>query len=246
MIRLGARCCLFVFLVIGFLSGSTTWAGDREIRVATDAGWPPMEMKGKDGKVCGFGVDVMDFIAKDQGFTVQYIVVPWDDIFASLENGKVDAIMSSVSITEERKAKYDFSESYFTAGQMLVVPKELAKKDLNGKVVGALKDSTGLDVIQKQKGLVIKSYDDIDKAFVDMKAGKVQGVVCDSPVAASYCLMKDEYKGKFVMTGEQFTREDYGIVVKKGNKELLDKINHGIADMKAKGVQQKLTAKWLK
>lgn len=236
---------LFVCTCI-LLSGSSASSAEKALRVATDASWPPMEMIDKNGKVCGYGIDVMDYIAKEEGFTVQYVVVAWDEIFKGLDDGKYDAIMSSVSITDERKAKYDFSIPYFTSGQILVVPKELAKKDLRGKTVGALKDSTGIDIIQKQKGLTIKPYEAIDQAFVDMKEGRIQGVVCDSPVAASYCLLKDEYKGRFVMTGEQFTREDYGIVVKKGNKTLLDKMNRGIEALKAKGLQERLKQKWFK
>lgn len=247
------KFCLFtvlwVFVVLSsavFFPGGASASESKSLKVATDAGWPPMEMKGKDGAVCGYGIDVMDFIAKEQGFTVQYIVVPWDDIFKGLEEGKYDAIMSSVSITDERKAKYGFSNTYFSAGQIIVVPIEMKNKDLKGKTVGALKDSTGLDFIRNEKGAPIKSYDEIDQAFADMKAGKIFGVVCDSPVAASYCVLNDEYKGRFTVMGQPFTKEDYGIAVKKGDKDLLDKINKGIAALKAKGADKKLYNKWFK
>lgn len=231
-------CCSGVFPVEAVSAGKI-------IKVATDAGWPPMEMKDKDS-VRGYGIDVMDFIARDQGFGIQYIIVPWDDIFKGLEEGKYDAIMSSVSITNERTAKYGFSHPYFTAGQILVVPKSVRHKDLKGTTVGVLKDSTGLDFIQKEKGATIKPYEDIGNAFSDMKNGKLHGVVCDSPVAASYCVLNDEYKGKFTMLGEPFTKEDYGIAVKKDNKELLDKLNRGIMALKAKGIDKKLYDKWFK
>ncbi len=72
----------------------------------------------------------------------------------------------------------------------------------------------------------------------------LSGEVCDSPVAASYCLMNDEYKGVFVMLGEQFTKEEYGIVVNKGNRVLLDKINKGIEAFMAKGMDEQLKNKW--
>jgi polar amino acid transport system substrate-binding protein len=215
------------------------------IVVASDTTWPPMEMKDKNGNITGYGVDMMKAIGQEAGVKIKIINVAWDDIFKGLDEGKYDAIMSSVTITPERQAKYDFSNSYFSAGQILVVPVESKGVNISGKTVGVLEGSTGLDAIMKQKGLKIKTYADIDKAFAEMKNHVIAGVVCDSPVAGNYTVLKDEYKGKFIISGMPFTKEDYGIVVKKGNKKLLEQINAGLEAAKMKGIDKKLEKKWL-
>jgi polar amino acid transport system substrate-binding protein len=79
-----------------------------------------------------------------------------------------------------------------------------------------------------------------------MAAGRIQGIVCDTPVAADYALQRKEYKAKFMIVGKPFTEESYGIVVKKGNKELLDMINKGIQAVQKKGIDKQLEKKWLR
>jgi polar amino acid transport system substrate-binding protein len=153
--------------------------------------------------------------------------------------------MSSVAITPERKAKYDFSKPYFTAGQILVVPVELKDADMSGKTVGLLEGTSVPNAVFKKKGMRIRSYSDIERAFADMKKKTIDGVVCDFPVAGNYSVLKDEYKGMFILSGEPFTREDYGIVVKKGNKGLLEKINAGLDGVRKKGLDKRLEEKWL-
>jgi polar amino acid transport system substrate-binding protein len=79
-----------------------------------------------------------------------------------------------------------------------------------------------------------------------MAAGRISGVVCDEPVAAHFALQKKEYKEKFKIVGKAFTKEGYGIVVKKGNKELVDLLNKGIKSVKAKKLDAKIHTKWVK
>ena len=79
-----------------------------------------------------------------------------------------------------------------------------------------------------------------------MAAGRIEGVVCDTPVAANYALQRNEYKAKFMIVGQPFTEEYYGIVVKKGNRALLDLLNKGISAVKAKGIDKTIEKKWLR
>jgi polar amino acid transport system substrate-binding protein len=118
--------------------------------------------------------------------------------------------------------------------------------DLKGQKAGAQIGTTGAFEIKKVEGLELKGYDEIGLAFEDMAAGRIAGVVCDTPVAADYALQKKEYADKFKIVGQPFTDEYYGIVVQKGNKKLLDMINKGIQAVKAKGIDKKIEAKWLR
>ena len=220
------------------------------ITVATDATWPPMEMVNENKEIVGYDIDFLRAVAEEGGFNVEFKNVAWDGIFAGIATGKYDAIISSVTITDERKKKFDFSDPYINAGQILVVPKELENvatlADLKGKKVGAQIGTTATFEIKKVEGLELKGYDEIGLAFEDMAAGRISGVVCDTPVAADYALQRQEYKERFKIVGEPFTEEYYGIVVRKGNKKVLDMINKGIAAVKAKELDKKIEAKWLR
>ena len=192
----------------------------------------------------------MRAVAKEGGFNVVFKNTAWDGIFAGIAAGKYDAIISSVTITEERQKSMDFSLPYINAGQVLVVPKtmtgvsELAQ--MKGRKVGAQIGTTGAFAIKGADGVSLASYDEIGLAFEDMVAGRIDGVVCDTPVAANYALQRDEYKDKFVIVGEPFTEEYYGIVVKKGNTKYLDLINKGIKAVKEKGLDKEFEKKWLR
>jgi polar amino acid transport system substrate-binding protein len=237
--------------MVTLLPGQLFAAGaEKTVVVATDATWPPMEMLDANKNIIGFEIDFMKAVAKEGGFKVEFKNTAWDGIFGGLEIGKYDAIISSVTITDERKKKYDFSIPYINAGQLLVAPKTLkgvkTLADLKGKKVGAQIGTTGAMEVQKVKGVELKNYDEIGLAFEDMAAGRIDGVVCDTPVAADYALQRAEYKAKFMIVGEPFTKEQYGVVVKKGNKELLALIDKGIKAVQKKGINKELEKKWLR
>lgn len=242
--------CLFISFLITPMLFIHAFAKDLKITVATDATWPPMEMVDAKKNIVGFDIDFLKAVAKEAGFKVEFKNTAWDGIFAGIAVGKYDAIISSVTITDERKKNMDFSMPYINAGQILVVPKTSAGvtkiADLKGKNVGAQIGTTGSFEIKKNKGVNLKSYDEIGLAFEDMAAGRIGGVVCDTPVAANYALQQAEYKDKFMIVGEPFTEEYYGIVVKKGNKKLVDLINKGIKAIQAKGIDKELEEKWLR
>nr|WP_320193223.1 basic amino acid ABC transporter substrate-binding protein [uncultured Desulfobacter sp.] len=229
----------------------SVFAGETEkvITVASDATWPPMEMVDENKNLVGFDIDYMNAIAKEAGFKVDIKNTAWDGIFAGVAVGKYDAIISSVTITDKRKKAMDFSLPYVNAGQVLVVPAASSAKvvaDLKGKKVGAQIGTTGAMEIKKVKGVELKSYDEIGLTFEDMAAKRLDGVVCDTAIAANYALQKANYKGQFKIAGEPFTQENYGIAVKKGNKDLVDLLNKGIKAVQAKGIDKQLEKKWLK
>jgi len=228
----------------------TAFAAPKSIKVATDATWPPMEMVDANKKIVGYDIDFMNAVAKEAGIAVEFKNTAWDGIFAGLDSGQYDAIISSVTITPERKAKYDFTEPYTSIGQILVVPKtdKISNKiaDLKGKKIGAQIGTTGAFEVKKVAGVELKTYDEIGLAFEDMAAGRINAVVCDEPVAAHFALKKKEYNDKFKIVGKSFTKEGYGIVVKKGNKELVAQLNKGIAAVKKKKLDAKIHKQWVK
>ncbi len=239
---------LFITMILALVSCGKTKDG-KKITVALNATWPPMEMLDKDKNIVGFDVDYFKAVGKEVGLELEFINVAWDGIFAGLAAEKYDMVVSSVTITEDRKKTMDFSIPYFETGLALVVPKNSTAKqiaDLKGKKAGAQIGTTGAFQIKKNKGVILKNYDAVGLAFEDMASGRISAVVCDTPVAADYALQKPEYKNKFKIAKNIPSKEFFGAALPKGkDKALLEKINKGIKAVKAKGIDKKLMKKWL-
>ena len=223
-------------------------AAETTIIFATDATWPPMEFVNDQKQVVGYSIAFMTAAGKEAGFTPVFKNTAWDGIFAGLEAKKYDAIVSSVSITDERKKKMDFSEPYFTVRQALIVNKTSTAKslaDLKGQKVGGQIGTTGYFAIKAAAGVEAKSYDEVGLAMEDLNVGRIAAVVCDDPVAANYALDKYKDKLKIAAIIESGEAENYGVAVNKGNAATLALINKGIAAVKAKALDKDLNVQWI-
>lgn len=248
---------LLVLVVLLVLSAAAVAGGRQQsatdarvVTVASDATWPPMEFIDENRQLVGYDIDLMRAIAEAAGFTVEFENTPWDGIFAGLAAGEYDAVISSVTITEERKATMDFSIPYINAGQVLIVSQSTTGvttlANLVGKRVGAQIGTTGAFEIEAAAGVTLVTYDELGLAIADLANGRIDGVVADTPIAADYVLQNDEYSGKLKIVGEPFTEELYGIAVQKGNAELLALINRGLEAVLASDVPEQLADKWLR
>jgi len=219
-----------------------------KVTVAMDATWPPFESVDEASKeFVGFDVDLMKAIADAAGFEVTFINVPWDPLLAGLATGQYEAACSAMTITEDRKKQFDFSDPYFSAGQIIAVQinNEVIKTpaDLAGKTSGAQLGTTGDLEIQKIAGAKEKKYDDISQAFLDLMNGQIDAVVADNPLVLGYVAKN---AGKIKAVGQPFTDESYGIAVKKNAPEILAAINAGLKIVKDNGTIAQLEEKWVK
>lgn len=228
----------------------TTASSVPVIKVASDCTWPPMEFVDANKQVVGYDIDLINAVAKAGGFRVEIQNTAWDGIFAGLANGDYDAVISSVTITDERKQAMDFSIPYLNAGQVLVIRADesgiATLADLKGKSAGAQIGTTGAMEIQKVPGVHLRTYDEIGLAVEDLANGRIDGVVVDNPTAANYVLQNDNYKSRLKIVGKPFTEEYYGIAVKKGNARVLGLIDGGLKKVLASDVPAQLEAKWLR
>lgn len=231
-------------------TGCSKAKASKKIVVATDATWPPMEYVDENKQIVGFDIDLLSAAAKEGNFEVEFVNTAWDGIFGGLAAGKYDAICSSVTITDDRKKTMDFSNPYVSIGQTIVVKKEVEGMDsldkFEGKKVGAQIGTTGAMEIAKNKKIILKNYDEIGLAIEDLANGRIDAVVCDNPIAANYALLNPKYKQILKIVGTPFTTEEYGIAVNKGNQEIVDMINAGLAKVKEKGIDKELEKKWLR
>lgn len=208
--------------------------------VGTDAAYPPFQMLEADGKITGHDIDVMNTVAEAAGFKIEWKNTGWDPLFDGLDRGTVDIGISSITITEKRKEKYDFSEPYFVANQLILVAEDSPVNtlaDLKGKKIGVQGATTGGEVVKKAFGDTyegLKEYDDMPSAVDDFFNGRVDAVVGDNGVI-QYYVKKIENKKFKLIKDDSFEVENYGIMVKKGNSEIMGKINEGLKKIKENG-----------
>jgi ABC-type amino acid transport substrate-binding protein len=222
----------------------------RKILIGTDAQYPPMEyIDGSSQKIVGFDVDMMEEVAKLINVKIEFKNLPsFDAIFAALSNKEFDLVVSSVSITDERKKIIDFTDPYLSIGQVITVQTNNSGikniDDLKqAKLIGVQGGTTGEEAVKKA-GIPtsqIKRYDTGDLPFQDLVNGAIDAVVADGPPSARFT---EQLGGRIKVVGEPFTTEDYGIALQKGDDELRNAINSAIKELKSNGTMHTLLEKW--
>jgi polar amino acid transport system substrate-binding protein len=217
--------------------------------VGTDAAYAPFELQNEKGEIVGFSVDLLDAVAAKGGFAVKYVNTPWEGIFNALQQGDRDLLISSITITPERKQTMDFSDPYFDAVQLIAVKgssKVSNFEDLKDLRVGVQTGTTGDEVVTKLQGktsTLTKRFESTPLALKELEAGGVDAVVADNGVIENYVANNAASQFKTV-SDPTFAPEQYGIAVKKGNDELLAKVNKGLSAIRADGTYERIHAKY--
>lgn len=226
-------------------------SGDMPTYVAvTEPTFAPFDTTDDSGKIVGFDMDLMDAIGKAQGFKVEYKALEFDALIPALNAGNGDIITAGMNAGDpERQKKVDFSNTYYDSGLVVMV------KDDNNTIKGidsltptmkvaSQTGTTGADEVNKLKneGKIGESVinNGFDTCILQLLNGDVDAVIIDKPVAEKAI----KAKGGMKVVGEVLNAESYGFAVKKGNKELLHKINKGLEDIKKDGTYDKLYDKW--
>ena len=224
-------------------------AGDgKTITVATDATFAPMEYMNASNDFEGFDVSLMKAIGKDMGATVVFKNVEWDALVAGISSnaGQYDMAASAMTITPERAKSILFSNPYFVSVQALAVPKGSSIKSVDdlkkGSKVGVQNGTTGNIWATNnllKKGVVIKPYQGGQDCFTAMRAGEVDAVIIDSPVAGNYT--KQAAYGAISLGAIQGAdKENYGFAFPKGSTKLADAVNKSLKNVIADGTYAKL------
>ena len=217
--------------------------------VGTDAAYAPFESQNEKGEIVGFDIEVVQAVAAKAGIEVKFLNTPWEGIFNTLAQGDRDLLVSSITITDERKQTMDFSSPYFDAVQLIAVKQnsKIAKfDDLKKLKVGVQTGTTGDEAVTKLQGKTstsVKRFESTPLALKELEAGGVDAVVADNGVVINYVANNSGAKFKTV-ADKSFAPEQYGIAFKKGNTELLGKMDKGLADIKADGTYAKIFAQY--
>jgi polar amino acid transport system substrate-binding protein len=222
-------------------------AQNRELTVASSATYAPFAFENKDKQIVGFDVDIINAIAKHQNLKIKLVNTPWSGIFAALNNGDVDLIISGVTINDKRKQSYDFSPPYFAAKQLIALPKASAVaslKELAGKKIAVVNASTADDVASREFGKTnpnIRRFESTPLIISELAAGNVDAAIGDNGVIAYRVAQNADLK---TVDDKSFPEEGFGIVVKKGDKALQDKLAAGLAAIRADGSYNVIYKKW--
>lgn len=252
-----------LFMVIVVLSGcSSKLANDTDkyseikdkgvVIVGLDDTFAPMGFKDEKGETVGFDVDLAKEVFKRTGLEVKFQPIDWAMKETELNSGNIDVIWNGYTITDERKEKVAFTKPYLENRQVIITLASSSiksKNDLVGKAVAAQNGSSSVDAINKEHEVVnslkngeIIFLDTNNDAFMDLESGRVDAVVADEILARYY--MSQRGVDKYAVLAEDFGREEYGIGIRKSDKQLLANIETALDDMRKDGAAEEISVKW--
>lgn len=216
--------------------------------IVLDSSFAPFEFQGGSNKYTGIDVELIKAIAKQQGFTVKLQYPGFDAALNAVQTSQADGVIAGMTITDERKKTFDFSDAYYTSNVIVAVPQNSQVKkydDLKGKTVGAKKGTSSFDWLSQNAdtyGYTVRAYDDGSTLYDSLQNGSVDAIMDDEAVL-KYAI-KQGRKFKTPISGEK--SGDLGFAVKRGsNPELIQMFNNGLADLVASGQYDKIINKYL-
>ncbi|MBA1242068.1 ABC transporter substrate-binding protein [Pseudomonas japonica] len=248
------KLALFGALALSVLSFAAA-AEDKPMKIGIEAAYPPFASKAPDGSIVGFDYDIGNALCAEMKVKCVWVEQEFDGLIPALKVRKIDAILSSMSITEDRKKSVDFTNRYYLTPARLVMKEGFALDDslsaLKGKNIGVQRGSIHERFAREvlaPKGVEVKPYGSQNEIYLDLAAGRLDGTLADATLLQDGFLKTDSGKG-FAFAGPAFTDVNYfgdgvGIAVRKGDKANLDKLNAAITAIRANGEYKKIQDKY--
>jgi polar amino acid transport system substrate-binding protein len=216
------------------------------LHMATNAAFPPYEMISDDGGFEGIDVEIATEIANKLGLELVVDDMEFGSVITSVQSGKSDIAMAGLTVTEERKQNVDFTESYATGIQVIIVPEDsdiLTVDDLaNDKMIGVQDGTTGYIYCSDDYGEDhVTSYTNGAMAIEALKGGKVDAVVIDNEPAKAFVAANEGLK----ILDTEYIVENYAIGISKDNSGLRDAVNNALTELIADGTVQQIVDKYI-
>ncbi|NMM45948.1 ABC transporter substrate-binding protein [Rhodospirillaceae bacterium KN72] len=224
-----------------------------DLRIGVEGAYPPFSEKTASGELIGFDIDIANALCEKMGVTCELVEQDWDGIIPALQAKKYDAIVASMSITEDRKKVVDFTKKYYNT------PAKFAAKDgmfsddspaaMAGKRIGVQRGTIHDDFLTSvYKDSEIVRYATQDEVYLDITAGRIDAMLADSLAIDEGFLKTDAGKG-YSFFGADHSEVEYfgegaGIAIRKGEDELREKLNDAIDAIRADGTYDKIQAKY--
>lgn len=223
------------------------------IKIGTEGAYPPFNSLNADGTLTGFDVDIAKALCEEMKVECEFVTQDWDGIIPALLAGKFDAIIASMSITEERKEKVDFTNKYYNTPPAIAVAKDsdlggVTPADLAGKALGAQSSTTHSNYAEaKFPGADLRLYPTPDEYKLDLGSGRIDAVIDDVVVLSDWVKTDDGACCKVLGALELdpvINGEGAGIALRKGEDDLRKRFNAAIEAIRANGVYQEINDKY--
>lgn len=239
--------CVFVFAACSKDDAAET----AKLVMGTNAAFPPYEMVDEDGSIIGIDAEIAAAVAQKLGMELEIKDMAFDSLITAVSTGSVDVVLAGMTVTEERKESVNFSDSYATGIQVVIVPEGSAIAtidDLEGKKIGVQSGTTG-DIYcsdSPENGgygeEAVARYDNGALAVAALANGQVDCVVIDNEPAKAFVEANEGLK----ILETEFAVEDYAAAIAKENSELLEKFNTALAELKEEGKIDEIVGKYIK
>ena len=238
-----------VFLAAAVTLAFSAGAMAETLKMGIEAAYPPFNNKDASGNVVGFDKDIGDALcAKMKVEKCEVYVSDWDGIIPALNAKKFDFLVSSLSITDERKQAVDFTDRYYSNKLQFIAPKNVDfktdKASLKGKTIGTQRATLAGTWLEDNYGgdIKVSLYDTQENAYLDLTSGRVDGILADKYV--NYDWLKSDAGKNYEFKGEPVLESDeIGIAVRKGDP-LRDKLNAALKEIIADGTYKKINDKY--
>ena len=244
--RAGVKTFAGVIMSAAVLGGMSANAfAERLIKVATEPTFPPFEfVNTQTGEVSGFEMDLVRAVGKELGAKIEFHA-----IIPAMLSGTVEMGAAGFSITEERKKRVLYSDTFYTSGLSLVTTKAKASavksmKDLEGKTIGVQIGTTSHNAAKKVKGAKIVTFNTAGEAILDLSIGGSDAVINDRPVTAYIMTQQPKLGAQLVHQPETYSADDFAFVFRKDQSALKDEVNAALAKLKSNGEYDKIYNKW--
>ena len=247
-----ARQILFGAAALAISLGAAQAEG-MKLKIGTEGAYPPFNNLTSDGKLEGFDVDIAKALCEEMKAECEFVTQDWDGIIPALQAGKFDAIIASMSITDERKEKVDFTNKYYNTPPAIAAPKDtdikgVTKEDLAGKTIGAQASTTHFNYAEATyTDSEVKGYPTADEYKLDLVNGRLDAVNDDIIVLKEFLATPEGACCKVVGTikpDPKIHGEGAGIAVRKGETELAEKFNKAIDAIRANGKYKEINDKY--
>ncbi|MBE6887919.1 MAG: amino acid ABC transporter substrate-binding protein [Ruminococcaceae bacterium] len=225
---------------------------DKTVVIGVDDTFAPMGFRDETGELVGFDIDLANELLTRLGYTPEFQVIDWSMKETELSNGNIDLIWNGYTITDSRKEKVNFTQSYLDNKQIIVTMANSdiqSKADLSGKTVAVQKESSAYEAVMADSATAatLKSgepvqFDTNNDAFMDVEAGRSDAIVVDEVLARYYIKMRGAEKYKIL--SEDFGSEEYGIGVRKSDTEFLAEIDSELTEMIDDGTFDEIKSRW--
>ena len=232
--------------VMAFALVACNAPAEETLTMGTNAAFPPYEFMDENNNVVGIDAEIAAAVAEKLGMKLEIKDMAFESLITAVSSGAVDIVLAGMTVTEERKESVNFSDSYATGVQVVIVTEDSAIasiEDLAGKKIGVQTGTTGDIYCAGDYGEdAVARYDNGALAVAALQNGQVDCVVIDNEPAKAFVEANEGLK----LLDTEYITEDYAAAIAKDNTELLDKVNAALAELKADGKIDEIIGKYIK